>query len=412
MSITPRWLSPALISVALASSVVLAPVVSAAPDDPQVDALLQKRIDNPRIGPDVGMIVVDGASGVVVSSYDPDGLFLPASNMKIVTAVDALFTMGAEGKFTTRARVGAVPNEVVLEGGGDPLLTTSDLQEMAKRTAKTLTPGVPVVVRIDNDLFPPNKRGPGWTSGYLPYVVAPIESLARLGDYSPTPSTNAAKVFVAKLKSLGFKATIGEPANADPASTVLAERHSTVEAAVSTMLSHSENNVAEVLFRQVAVASGITPTWDGARQAAEKTLAALGIDAAGMSLLDGSGLSRKDRLSPRFLAVVLRMSKVTNPVPFTTMFEPEAMPVAGQTGTLVTAFGRYVTKHARCAQGQVHAKTGSLFDTIALSGIADTTSGTERVFSMFVNDRPQRYSALSTRQALDGLTATMTGCWN
>lgn len=412
MRIAPTWLTPAVIAAGIASSLLLAPSASALPDDPQVDALLQKRIDNPRIGSDVGMIVIDGATGGVVSSHDPDGLFLPASNMKIVTAVDALSTMGAAGKFTTRVRPGTVPNEVILEGGGDPLLTSSDLQKMAKRTAKQLTAGMPVVVRVDEDLFPATRRGPGWTTGYLPYVAAPIEALARLGDYSPDPSTNAAKVFVAKLRSLGFKTSIGDPANADVAAPVIAERHSTVEDAVSVMLSHSENNVAEVLYRQVAIASGLTPTWDGGRQAAEKALAALGIDSTGMSLLDGSGLSRKDRLSPRFLASVLRMAKVTNPAPFTTMFEPEAMPVSGQTGTLATAYGRYVTKHARCAQGSVHAKTGSLFDTIALSGVADTTTGGERMFAIFVNDRPQRYSALSTRQALDGLTATMTGCWN
>jgi hypothetical protein len=31
---------------------------------------------------------------------------------------------------------------------------------------------------------------------------------------------------------------------------------------------------------------------------------------------------------------------------------------------------------------------------------------------MLVNNRPQRYSALATRQALDGLGATITGCWD
>ncbi len=94
------------------------------------------------------------------------------------------------------------------------------------------------------------------------------------------------------------------------------------------------------------------------------------------------------------------------------MFEPDALPVSGQTGTLATAYGRYVTAHARCARGDVHAKTGSLFDTIALSGFATTLAGPERLFAVLVNDRPQRFSALSTRQALDGLTATITGCWD
>ncbi len=102
---------------------------------------------------------------------------------------------------------------------------------------------------------------------------------------------------------------------------------------------------------------------------------------------------------------------MTKPEPFTSMFDSDALPVSGQTGTLATAYGRYVTKHARCARGEVQAKTGSLFDTIALSGLARTTLGGERLFSVLVNHRPQRYSALSARQVLDGLTATMTGCW-
>lgn len=412
MRIATRWLTPALIVGIAGSALTISPLAHAATDDAQIDALLQKRISNPRIGSDVGMIVVDGETGAVVSSHDPDALMLPASNMKIITAVGALSTMGAAGQLTTRVRPGTAPNEVILEGGGDPLLSSTDLESMARKTSKQLAAGTPVVVRVDDDLFPPTKRGPGWTNGYLPYVAAPVEALARLGDYSPDPSTNAAMVFIKRLRSLGFTTTLGDPANADPGAPVLAETHSTVEDAVSVMLSRSENNVAEVLFRQVAVASGIVPTWAGGRQAAEKALSALGIEATGMSLLDGSGLSRKNRLSPRFLAIVLRMARVTNSKAFTTMFEPEAMPVSGQTGTLASAYGRYVTKHARCAQGDVHAKTGSLFDTIALSGVADTTSGSLRLFSILVNDRPQRFSALSTRQALDGLTATMTGCWD
>jgi D-alanyl-D-alanine carboxypeptidase len=59
----------------------------------------------------------------------------------------------------------------------------------------------------------------------------------------------------------------------------------------------------------------------------------------------------------------------------------------------------------------VYAKTGSLYDTISLSGVAVTVAGGERLFSILVNHRPQRYSALSARQVLDGLTATITGCW-
>jgi serine-type D-Ala-D-Ala carboxypeptidase/endopeptidase (penicillin-binding protein 4) len=404
-------LAQALAGVAIVG-LLTAPAATAQPADPQVDALLQERLANPRIGANVGMVVIDAATGALVSQHGGDRLMLPASNMKIVTAVTALSTLGAQARFTTRVRAGATPSDIVLEGGGDPLLSTADLQRLARRTARAIPHDVPVTVHVDTDRFPDTGRAPGWPADYIPWSAATVEALARYGDYSRDPSAGAARAFVQQLRREGLKVALGGAADAADGS-VLADvsRHS-VDDAVSAMLSHSENNVAEVLFRQVAVASGLPGTWDGASAAAARTLASLGVDPRGMTLLDGSGLSRRNRVSPRFLVDVLRVARVTTPEPYAAMFASDALPVAGQTGTLATAFGRYVTKHARCAVGDVHAKTGSLFDTVSLSGVAATETGDERLFSILVNDRPRRYSALSTRQALDGLTATITGCWD
>ena len=381
-------------------------------DAAAVDALLHKRLNNPRLGSDVGLVVLDAATGAVVSQQDADTPMLPASNMKIVTAVAALATLGADARLRTTVRQGATAADVVLEGGGDPLLTTTELRKLANRTAKALPAGTPVVVHVDDDLFPRTGKARGWTRTYLGSEAARVEALARVGDYSTDPSANAAKVFVAQLTKRAVPATLGPDADGG-SGTVLAQTdgHS-VSDAVAVMLAHSENNVAEVLHRQVAVASGVTADWAGARSAVEQVLRGAGIDASGQVLDDGSGLSRTDRVTPRFLADVLRYARVLKPAAFTSMFEPDALPVAGRTGTLITGFGRYVTKHASCARGLVQAKTGSLFDTTSLSGIAHTVSGGERIFSVLVNNRPQRYSALSTRQAIDGLTATMTGCWD
>jgi D-alanyl-D-alanine carboxypeptidase/D-alanyl-D-alanine-endopeptidase (penicillin-binding protein 4) len=397
------------LSVSLATPSFAVPL---GPTDPGVDTLLQKRLANPRVGRDVAMVVIDAGTGAVVSSHDGDRLMLPASNMKIVTAVDALATMGAEARFHTRVREGDSPTDIVLQGGGDPLLATADLRTLATETAVALPTDTKVTVHVDADLFPPAGRGPGWTKDYLPYVAAPVVPLARLGEYSPDPAGNAARAFVAKLRDLGVKARLGSPADAADHAGIIAETSThTVGEAVARMLSESENNIAEVLYRQVALATGHEPTWEGARAAAHESLATLGIDDASMQLLDGSGLSRKDRLSPRFLSYVLRLARTTRPQKFASMFAGNALPVSGRSGTLASAYGRYTTKHSRCARGDVRAKTGSLFDTTALSGIADTVSGDERIFSILVNHRPRKYSALSTRQVLDGLTATITGCW-
>lgn len=389
-----------------------ATVLTANDDATSVDALLHKRLGNPRLGNDVGMIVLDATSGAVVSQQDADTPMLPASNMKIVTAVAVLAKLGGETVLRTTVRQGATPADIVLEGGGDPLLTTSELQKLARLTAKALPAGTPVVVHVDDDLFPRTGKAKGWTRTYLGSEAARVEALARIGDYSSEPSANAASVFAAQLRKKGVPTSIGPEADGGQGAVIAQTDGHPVADAVAVMLAHSENNVAEVLHRQVAVASGVRADWAGATSAVEQVLRDAGIDPSGQVLDDGSGLSRKDRVTPRFLADVLRHARVQKPGPFTSMFEPDALPVAGQTGTLITGFGRYVTKHARCARGAVQAKTGSLFDTTALSGVARTVSGGERIFSVLVNDRPQRYSALSTRQAIDGLTATMTGCWD
>ena len=383
-----------------------------APSDPVVDALLVKRLDNPRLGPNVGILVLDAATGQVVSDHGSTAQMLPASNMKIVTAVTALAALGPQARFTTRVRAGATPADIVLEGGGDPLLSTTELRKLANKTARALPAGTPVVVHVDDDLFPDTNRAPGWTRSYIPSVAASVESLARIWDYSPDPSTNAVRVFAKRLTAKGLPTTIGPDADGSAGAVIAESKGHTVDEAVRVMLRISENNVAEVLYRQVAIAAGQPATWAGARSATEQVLRNLGIDPTGTALLDGSGLSRKDRVSPRFLADVLRVARVTNPAPFTVMFEPDAMPISGVTGTLDDRYGRFVTKQARCARDDVRAKTGTLFDTIGLSGVATTTTGAERVFSILVNDRPQRFSALATRQAVDGLAATITGCWD
>ena len=404
----------ALVAACLAGA-ALAPAAEATPD-PAVDALLAARLDNPRLGPSVGLLVIDAATGEVVSERGSTTAMLPASNMKIVTAVTALAALGTETRFTTRVRAGATPTDLVLEGGGDPLLSTRDLQKLANRTAAALAAtvpvGTPMAVHVDDDLFPDTKRARGWTRSYIPSVAASVEALARVWDYSADPSTNAAKVFADQLTKKGYPTGIGPDADAGEAPVIAETPGHTSDEAVRVMLRISENNVAEILHRHVARAAGLPATWAGATQATEQVLRNLGVDPTGMALMDGSGLSRKDRVSPRFLVDVLRVARITNPAPFVTMFEPDAMPVSGVSGTLDDRYGRFVTKQARCAQGAVKAKTGTLFDTVGLSGVATTTAGTERIFSILVNDRPRRYSTLSTRQAVDGLTATIVGCWN
>lgn len=402
--------------IAIGTLTVISLVAAASPDEPakhtRVDTLLQQRTHDARLGHDVSLIVIDAATGAVLSSHAPDRPMQVASNMKIVTATNAIATMGPSTRFATRVLQGATPGDVILQGAGDALLTRRDLQALAERTATRLRQGARFVVHVDGSLFPRPSRARGWVSGYLGNSVGLTQALAIRGDRSTHPSRNAANAFAATLRSLGFRVRVGANQDAAADAAVLARvRGHTVAEAVAYMLRESESGIAEVLFRQVAIASGRPPTWEGSRRAAMETLRTLGVDPAGMVLIDGSGLSRDNRVTPRFLVDVLRVVRVTQSDRFEAIFRRPALPIAGRTGTLATAYGRYDSAPSRCAAGDVQAKTGTILSTIALSGVARTVFGGTRIFSIVVNRRPLRFSALSTRQAVDGLAATITGCW-
>lgn len=414
-----------LLPLVLAASVLLAPLTAAplahaadtadpaaySAEDARIAALLATRLKNPKLGRDVVVNVTNLTAGTTVFSQDPTDPQRPASNMKLITAVNALSQLGPDTVFRTQVLAGSDPTQLYLKGGGDPMLTTKSLENLAVDTAKGRDASQPVTVHVDSSLFPSPTNGPGWTNGYTPYVVAPVRALARLYDYSNDTTARAADIYITKLQSLGFTVTRGDDAAAPADATLVAEnaKH-TVASAVRLMLLDSENNIAETLYRQVAVKRGLPADWAGSRKAAEDSLRELGIDPTGLSLYDGSGVSRKDRLTASALTQLIALTTVGDPVRFSEMYAERSMPVSGQTGTLKAGYGRYVTKASKCAVGKVRAKTGTLFDTIALSGVASSLDGAQRAFSIMVNKRPSKYSKLSTRQAVDALVATITGC--
>ncbi len=268
-----------------------------------------------------------------------------------------------------------------------------------------------VKVYVDDSLYGKPQRGPGWTSSYQPSIVRPVRPLGRLGVYQWDSAAEAGGVFTAALRRAGVKsASAGHRDAADGAAAAVAIRGDTVQAQVRAMLQVSENNIAEMLFRQVAVERGRKGTFKGGRLAARDTLRELGLDTSGLRLMDGSGVSRDDRLTPALLTGALTLALDAQKYPQFADF-PSLLPVGGRTGTLSASTGRFTTWPSRCAAGQVFAKTGTLFDTIGLSGYVRAADGRLKVFSALVNDRPQRYSPLSTRQAVDGLIATVNGCW-
>ncbi len=377
--------------------------------DQAIQTNLAVRALAPALGPDLAGEVTDAATGRVLWSRTPTEAQIPASNAKILTAVNALEAYGPEHRFTTQVVTGSTAHRVVLVGSGDPGLSSRQLAAMARTVAASvLAKGLHrVKVQVDDSLFPAPTSAYGWKASYTIGDVSPVRALVVDQHRRWDTSLDAGTVFARKLTSRGLKVRSVTHTVRPAAATVLAaSAGATLGAQIAGMLQTSDNDVAEGLHRLVALQTGYPATWEGARAAQAAGLARLGIPLT-TPMYDGSGLSRRDRLAPSVLVAAL--GKVfDNQHPNLVGLQHGAFAVAGVSGTLGPRYLRYVTNPTRCAAGLIEAKTGSLSGVISLSGFARGADGNVKLFSFLLNKVP---STLTTRRAVDRLAATITGCW-
>lgn len=101
-----------------------------------------------KLGGTLGFVLADAATGAVIETHDPDAPQPPASVMKSLTAAYALDRLGPAHRFATLVLAtgpvqgGVVQGDLVLAGGGDPVLDTDMLGDLAARLAATGIRGV------------------------------------------------------------------------------------------------------------------------------------------------------------------------------------------------------------------------------------------------------------------------------
>jgi D-alanyl-D-alanine carboxypeptidase/D-alanyl-D-alanine-endopeptidase (penicillin-binding protein 4) len=138
----------------------------------------------------------------------------------------------------------------------------------------------------------------------------------------------------------------------------------------------SNNACADQLFLATALAVRGEATRAAGAQVTELALRQLGVDTAGFAQVDGSGLSRDDRISSRQLATLI--AAVASRDPRAAELFESSLAVAGESGTLDGRFGNST------ARGRVRAKTGFIHGVSALSGLANGGDGRGWVFSILV----------------------------
>jgi len=366
---------------------------------------------------DVGF-VVETLDGRRLVEHRADSPGLPASTLKLVTALGALDALGPRHRFATRlwlsgtiAADGRLDGDVVLEGGGDPLLDLDGLMALALALRGEGVRQVGGRLIIDDDALPRlptiNPRQPadaaynagigalnlafnqvdrrplpGGGSLTMPPLVereaawsrAPVDAPASLPVRDP--GMHAAHVFRGLAASLGIGLAVPErdarPAGAWPLAAI---ESPTLRAIVQAMLLYSNNQVAEIV--------GLAATGEASLQASALALAAPirrdlpEVDWRGFAPTNHSGLDPAARATPSQLLAVLRLAEERHDV-------LSLLPAAAWSGSLATRF-----RHPDAAL-RIWAKTGSLDFATALVGYALPRTGEPLRLAVLISDATGR----------------------
>ncbi|GAA0520822.1 D-alanyl-D-alanine carboxypeptidase/D-alanyl-D-alanine endopeptidase [Saccharopolyspora thermophila] len=215
-------------------------------------------------------------------------------------------------------------------------------------------------------------------SGTIPAGAQPVEDFTTVVD----PSAYAAEVFARALAAHGVVVRGTGEGTAPGGARVLAERQSMpLRELLVPFMKLSNNGHAEVLVKAMGREVRGEGSWAAGLAVLTEQVRGLGVDPQALRLVDGSGLSTMDSVTPEQLTVLLDNARER---PWFPVFY-DSLPVAGVAdrmvgGTLRNRMG------GTAAAGNVHAKTGSLTGVISLSGYVTAADGRELVFSVVFND--------------------------
>jgi serine-type D-Ala-D-Ala carboxypeptidase/endopeptidase (penicillin-binding protein 4) len=370
-------------------------------------------------------VVIDPATDSELWGHTPERPLTPASTGKLVTTSAAMLVLNPTDRLVTRVVTGPDPGTVVLVGGGDPTLTAlpdpkdslypdaPSIIELADAVRKK-APGPIRRVLVDTSRYTADGLAPGWNPGDVAAgFITPIEPVMLDGGRIDPKLQDGPRVSDPALtaaRALGDRLGVDdvEKGKAGPDATAIAAVSSApVSELAEFALRASDNVLAEVLAREVAVAREAEPSFAGAAGAVLAALRQAGIDTTGAVMVDGSGLSTRDEVPARLLGEILAAAASPAKGPLDTQFlRPilTGLPVAGGVGTLDDRYAR--DGRAADGRGVVRAKTGSLTGVSSLAGVVTDADGRLLVFALMSNGA----NPLVVRPLHDAMAADLSRC--
>ncbi len=325
---------------------------------------------------DSGYLVLDGA-GRDVDENDADVPRAPASTIKVLTAAVAIATLGPEARLTTRLVAqgplhdGVIAGGVALVGGGDPVLSSADLDEAAATLENLGVRRVHGDLLIDATAFTGPEFNPHWAAAERPFAYAAGTSSVsvdegtrvdvRTGQRRAVPDNvaYAGSVLASRLRAHGIAIDGSIRSGHAHDGTVLWTHESPpLSMLITKMLVESDNHIAEQLLREVGrVAGGVGSEESGIAQL-RAYLVRNHVPTAGLQLYDGSGLTLDNRVTPRTMATLLWRIQGT-----------------AEGDRIHAALPAIENDSASREPGRILAKTGNVNDVRGLVGYVDRDAG-------------------------------------
>lgn len=291
-----------------------------------------------------------------------------AENRTVVTVTPAS-TAGAPADVSIQARAEGRPivNRVITGPAGSPSLVWPE--QRPGETALTI-------------------------AGSIPLGASPTP----LGISSGNPTLWFATVLRNRLIEEGIVVTgeavdiddLSPPPDRSDATMLFTYRSPTLAEIARPLLKESINLYGEA-FMRLNTDKGVFPTNDAALDGLRKRLTAWGLSDGSYQLVDGSGLSRRDAISPEaVMAVLQRMSSSSDAAPFLT-----ALPIAGVDGSLAARM------KGTAAEGNLRAKTGTMSNIRSLAGYVTARNGEHLAFVILINNFEGTSAAAN--QAIDAV---------
>lgn len=302
--------------------------------------------------PSTAVLIKDLSSGETLVSHNAGKPLLPASIMKTATIAGLLREAGPDAKFHTRVYGdgdvygNVLEGDIVVVGGGDPTLGANCAPASAdiagEITAALRGRGINVVKRdvvADISLYSGPACPPSWATGDLKeaYGTGSHALNFRRNSSGSRSVSNPASVFLsyltAALRDAGISiegdVRIESVSRGGLKETDLLVDHTSDSYAevMRSCMMRSDNLFAETLLRAFALERGKeAATAEGAAEMLAYWKKD-GVPVQGVSIVDGSGLSRSNRVTANFMGAILgRMADNEEYASF--------LPLAGQEGTL------------------------------------------------------------------------------